>query len=615
MNFPMINEIARYDDEKRAFRGFNHTMRCSEDEFYEMKNCTNQFYPAIAPRIKRGYPAQLSNPQCMCSLDKLYWIDDQKLYADGEEISWLGGVLETEKMIAMGAYLCLFPDGLVINTASKIPDIRKINTVNRHGTYASKFEISRKDGADVVYHDDAYYEDNDPENGDYLLTMINGKSVLKVYSSTTSTWTEVATAYIRITQDGIGENFKVGDGVNIQLDFLSRDAEESFSYAKNIFVNESRDYEHGTVMYDSNFVIQSKTDDSIVIVGLLDATHEFDAGQLKLTVERKLPDIAYVTECNNRLWACSKDGHEIYCCKLGDPTNWYAYEGISTDSWAVTIGSEGEFTGAITYMGYPLFFKENSFIKIAVSATGGHQLKETACRGVQKGSSKSLCMLNEMLLYKSENDIMSYSGNMPTQMNDVFGMVRYSDAVGGTLDGRYYLSMKSNDGKYSMFVYDYNVGCWTREDSTNAMEFCKHGNELYYIDSDSNKLVSVNGTFPDFAKEKVSEKNFEWILESANIDYRLNQSSPSQFMPTNKYIGRLNVRMQLAHGSSCDFYLKYDDGEWEHKFGMVGYGTQTYSIPVIPHRCDHFCYKIIGKGDGKILNITKAVEGGSDIYG
>ena len=54
----------------------------------------------------------------------------------------------------------------------------------------------------------------------------------------------------------------------------------------------------------------------------------------------------------------------IYACKLGDPTNWFSYRGIAADSYAVTVGSDGAFTGAATCMGYALFFKENTLHKL-----------------------------------------------------------------------------------------------------------------------------------------------------------------------------------------------------------------------------------------------------------
>ena len=64
----------------------------------------------------------------------------------------------------------------------------------------------------------------------------------------------------------------------------------------------------------------------------------------------------------------------IYACKLGDPTNWFSYRGIAADSYAVTVGSDGAFTGAATCMGYALFFKENTLHKLCGTKPSDFQL-------------------------------------------------------------------------------------------------------------------------------------------------------------------------------------------------------------------------------------------------
>ena len=91
----------------------------------------------------------------------------------------------------------------------------------------------------------------------------------------------------------------------------------------------------------------------------------------------------------------------IYACKLGDPTNWFSYRGIAADSYAVTVGSDGAFTGAATCMGYALFFKENTLHKLCGTKPSDFQLTSLRCRGVAKNAARSLCVLNETLYYLS----------------------------------------------------------------------------------------------------------------------------------------------------------------------------------------------------------------------
>ena len=252
-----------------------------------------------------------------------------------------------------------------------------------------------------------------------------------------------------------------------------------------------------------------------------------------------------------------------------------------------------------------MFFKEDGFLKIAISSTGGHQVRETKCRGVQKGSEKSLAILNETLYYKSSTGICAYNGGLPVSISDDLGDIKYYEAVAGTIDNRYYISMKDDKGVSSLFVFDAKNGIWCKEDNTNVLYFCRHSDDLYFIDSNDKMMKSVRGTLLYDVPEKATEEQFKWYVESGNIGY----SSPD-----NKYVSRINVRISLEYGTNVDFYLKYDStGDWEHKFNMSGTGTKTFTVPIIPKRCDHFNYKIVGKGGCKIHSITKTMEQGSDI--
>ena len=132
-------------------------------------------------------------------------------------------------------------------------------------------------------------------------------------------------------------------------------------------------------------------------------------------MERRVPDLEYLTECDNRVWGCSSSENVIYACKLGDPTNWFSYRGIAADSYAVTVGSDGPFTGAATCMGYALFFKENTLHKLYGSKPSDFQLSSLRCRGVARNAARSLCVLNETLYYLSPDGVMAWDGRHPGQ--------------------------------------------------------------------------------------------------------------------------------------------------------------------------------------------------------
>ena len=98
------------------------------------------------------------------------------------------------------------------------------------------------------------------------------------------------------------------------------------------------------------------------------------------------------------------------------PPTWFSYRGIAADSYAVTVGSDGPFTGAATCMGYALFFKENTLHKLYGSKPSDFQLSSLRCRGVARNAARSLCVLNETLYYLSSDGVMAWDGSIPAKV-------------------------------------------------------------------------------------------------------------------------------------------------------------------------------------------------------
>jgi len=590
MKYPRIRELESSRDMTTYFQGLNDTLKCQEGEFRKLKNITTQYYPILSPRNLRCECRTFNNLQGILDKESLVWIDDGILYIDEEAKTMDIALTEGAKDIyKMGAYIVIMPDKVWYNADNDEYGQIDASCEIESGTEIA-FTLCNTDGTAITWHDEAYYKSTAPKSGDYLMTTTDTKTSLKVYSETTKMWSSVTTTYLKIASTGIGKNFKKDDGVKITIDNSSA----NWDYAKKIFVNEEDD---GKLSINSWIV--DKGDDYITITGLLNVNKTFT--DMPMSVERKMPDMPYLTECQNRLWGCSKDGHEIYCCKLGDVTNWTYFSGTSLDSYSATVGSDGEFTGAITYNQNPIFFKENTFLKVTVSGSGAHSYREQHDRGVQKGSYKSLTIIEGILYYKGVTDVYAFDGASPQSVSEKLGEHRYYDAVGGTIDGRYYLSMRDTNGIYTMFVLDHSTGLWTIEDNTKAEQFCRHKDELYFVFD--NKLLSVNGT--DIFGDGKTEKPIKWIAESGAIGFAY---------PDNKYVGRLNIRMSLDQGAFADFWISYDsDGVWHHVSQMSGNNTKSFTIPITPRRCDHFAYRISGVGGCKIYSITKTIEQGSDV--
>ena len=582
MKYPTLAEMNASREWLDVFRGYNHNLRIGEGEFYEMTNLSSDNYPILSPRSKRGIYATPSTPRGMVAKDALCYIDGDKFVINEYKIDMnLGGERDDDgkiipkTLISMGAYVIIMPDKKYINTAD-LTDFGDIEAAITTSGQVS-FELCKVDG--VAYENTVALASPPEDTTKLWIDTSSVPHTLKQYSTTTDMWNAIATTYIKITATGIGKPFEVNDGVTIS-------GVESEALAD----------------LNASIIILAKGEDYIVVTGILD---KVTTQTNPVTVERRMPEMDFIVESGNRLWGCrygpqgDQIVNEIYASKLGDFKNWSCYQGISTDSYAVTLGTDGQFTGAITHLGYPIFFKENFMHKVYGNYPANFQVQTTACRGVQKGCGKSLAIVNEVLYYKARSGVCAYDGSLPQEISAALGDMAYSKAVAGHIGNKYYISMCDVEGNYHLFVYDTLKGMWHREDSTEVLDFCNCRGDLYFIDYADNQIKTVKGT--GVADTKVIK--WEAVTGVIGTD-----------SPDKKYISRLDVRMMLAVGTRVHFYVEYDSSEeWKHLFSMDGVSLQSFAVPIRPQRCDHLRLKIVGEGDAKIYSICKTIEWGSDM--
>ena len=613
MKYPTLQEMNASREWLDVFRGYNHNLRIGEGEFYEMTNLSSDNYPILSPRPNRGIYSHEDygvpiEPRGLVAKDALCYVDgsdfvinkhkiDMKLSEDKDE----EGKIIPKTLISMGAYVIIMPDKKYINTIDHTDkgDIEAEKKI----TGSVKFEPCTADGnpyTNTVYAEPTITDamKNGEEEIPIWIDRSSTPHSYKVYSVSSGMWSTIPTIYIKISAKDIGLPFSLYDGVTISgvegIDDLASPT-STVIWAKDD--REVRDTQTGEMRKESDW---------IVVKGLIDEVINTSASESKpITIERRMPEMDFIIESNNRLWGCrygpqgDQIVNEIYASKLGDFKNWSCGMGISTDSYVAPLGTDGQFTGAITHLGYPIFFKENYMHKVYGNYPANYQVQTTACRGVQKGCGKSLAIVNEVLYYKSRSGICAYDGSLPTEISSALGDMTYSNAVAGHLGNKYYVSMRDVNGDYHLFVYDTLKGMWHREDETEVKDFCNCRGDLYFIDYADKQIKTVKGTgIPD-------GKVIRWEAVTGTI---------GTDSPDKKYISRLDVRMKLAPGTRVNFYAEYDSsGEWKHLFAMNGVNLQTFAVPIRPQRCDHLRLKIVGEGDAKIYSICKTIEWGSDV--
>lgn len=592
-----LPEIVQTDDRitmVNSFLGLNKNSEIGENEFADMKNITNDYFPTIGTRKKRGIVGTFTDVRGMLGGDVLSYVDDGKLYYDENYICDLDSSIVGERqMVSMGAYIVVFPDGIIYNTHDGTVD----NIVNENEGTTPTMTLCKIDGTPY----DAVSGTTPP--GDLTKMWIDTSEdpvVMKMYSTNTSSWVSVGTTYVKFAATDIGKGFSPYDSAK----FSGVDTNDPDIY-------NNWDFNQTNIIYGCG-------NDYVIVAGLINSTH---TNTNNVTITREMPEMDYVCELNNRIFGCSSANHEIYACKLGDPKNWYSYAGLDSDSYAATVGTQEEFTGAASYRGYVFFFKDGGYHQLYGTKPSNFQISWNPGRGVQVGSSKSICVVNNYLMFKSREGVCLFDGS--TQLvSGKLGTENYYDGVAGSYRDKYYISMRNDEDEQRLYVYDTSKGTWCIEDDMLVM-FAASTTRALYLADDTNTLYMVNeemmytklypaddvypmeDLYPGASIEGNKEATFDWMIETGDIG----DDSPFQ-----KYLKRIDVRMMIDTNAKVRVEVSYDStGDWDVLMDIFGTKKRSFLVPFHVQRCDHCRLRFSGFGEFKIFSIAKVTEEGSDI--
>lgn len=574
---PHLNNLSVRKETQTGFLGYDRNEIAADGTLFDTENVSFSKFPALCVREKRGMLKTFSAPASLCAKEKLAWVEGTRFYYNG---SYRGDVEAGEKQFAsIGAYLLIFPDKKYFNTEDMT-----------FGSLEATFQTVGNTTITLVDSSFAAYGDytvsatapEEAQDGDLWLDSADTPHALKRFSSSSGAWFSVGTTYVKIASPGIGAQFEKYDGVT-----LSGFAEPSLN---------------------GDFTLYGAANDYLVVAAVIDSAMTQSA---QISVSRTVPSMDFVVGHENRVWGASSEKHEIYASKLGDPKNFHCFMGISTDSYAATIGSDGDFTGACSHLGYVLFFKENTIHKVYGNRPANFQITETNARGVEKGSEKSLCTVQETLYYKSPGGICAYDGGLPRDISLPLGGVQYKNACGGVFRSKYYLSMQDKEDTWHLFVYDPVRQMFLREDNLHVSYFASLSGELYCIDKTDNTLKSIGGTtalYDDdgapFSAEASLEESVSWYAQTGDLMYHHLGARSLQ---------RLLIRFSCAAQSTFSVSLSYDGGEWETVFSAENKQKRAYFLPIVPHRCDRLRMRFSGTGESTIYAVTRFTEQGSEV--
>ena len=341
--------------------------------------------------------------------------------------------------------------------------------------------------------------------------------------------------------------------------------------------------------------------------GLTEFTIEgvYEGTAESLTVERKIPKMDYICEHNNRLYGVSNSetgkvynaltkkyetasSRTIFASALGYPTRFYSYEGLSTDSYAVSVSGSGDFTGIAEYSSSVLAFKEDMMYRLTGDYPAEYYLRNYKVDGVKKGAGLSIVTINEVLYYLGLRGVMRYAGSTPSLVSYNLGLEKYEFGAAGRDRMRYLISLKGDTQK--TYCYDTIHGLWSCWDEEEATSIVRSGEDA--------KICAGGKIY----KTGSGTETVTWSALFA-------QTNESTFYKKRIRYVRLDADVQ----GTLKLEYKANDNDWQ-ELGTIENktGRKIHAFPVDAKREDRMQLRISGTGELILYAIEWEYVAGSE---
>lgn len=349
-------------------------------------------------------------------------------------------------------------------------------------------------------------------------------------------------------------------------------------------------------------------------------------------IGKDVPDLDFICAKDNRLWGVSNDQENeaynpqtgeiekftsrvIYASALGDPSNWWVFQGVDTDSYQVAVGSEGDFTAIVPLDGV-CCWKENRLHKILGSYPSEYYMTEYQVDGVAAGCERSCTVVNDVLYYAGRNGVYAYAGSRPQEIGRALG-APLKNAVGGS-DGKvWYLSGQKPDGTYELLTYDLTRGLWMREDATKAEAFANAAGTLHFLAGNqghydgSTPPVWVHDPNVVMKTGQGADNTLQWYVEFCPY-WEMTSSRYASTALRRRYYLRSLLRLEMSAGSKITLQVRHDDGAWKTLLSEDSAVAAVKQIMIPPDRTDKLVLRISGTGTVKLRDMAREYIIGSE---
>lgn len=583
------------------FGGLRHHPNAGDGEIYDMENMSARDYPLLRSRDKRR------NGGTLVGATEMFFDNHAMWYVDADGWLWYKWALLNLKAAYVGTgetKFVRFGDRIVLMPAKKL--VQAKYTVKGKADNPAALPTSAEKGTAYVINTNP----KDPQNPKWSLFVWTGDE----WDSSMGAWIINMEAELTATKITISDGTIYGAAATANT--LTINSTASADFAKAGFqVGDAVEIDGLTTEPGNNkiAIIREIGSKSLIFSDYcfkipLSASGEKQTSYSEtgtITLRRSVPDMDVCFEFENRLWGADKK--EIFASALGDPTNFYVFDGLSTDSWYVELQTRGEITGGVGWH-YPTFFREGYILRIYGADATTFQTSEILAPGVAHGMQHSLGAAGGLLFYYSPQGMMAYDGDYPQDLQQVFGPGEYRGGLAQSDGTDYYIQLKKpGAAPQRLYHYDGLRGIWTVEDSPNI-------DSMALTEGAETLLPSIIAMTTGKALTTLKGPGGPWAENTAAVESFVEFADFTMESPNRKAVSKLLLRLSLM-GASVTVKIQYDSsGTWKSVATLTAAGKRSYYLPVVPHRCDHFRIRIEATGEWALHSLAIEYYAGSALH-
>lgn len=576
------------------FGRLQHCRSCSDGDIYDMENVTLDEFPLLKARKRRKRTAAVQ-----AAVDGFYLDNHMELYVVGGELrERYAGTLLTNlqtgvrhRFVRFGNRVVLLPEMWLLNLSYKILGVKESASElptednEQHTAYAVK--TGQPNISDIYVWDGSGWVNN----GRFDLPLRADSAVQPAATIQTNT------LRISLPKDYVMQvlGFKKGDAVTISG--CTTEPENN----KTAIIREITGDTEMTIFRFSDYCFKIPNEENSYT-------------EHNVRIVRQVPEMDFLFACENRLWGAK--GKTIYASKMGDPTNWYFFDGLSIDSWSIELQNGEEILGGWGDY-YPHFLRSDGMTIVYGTTPQGYQCADKhAVPGLKRGEEESIALAGAYTLWLSREGMVLYGNDGFEILKDTFrdwdlNTVR---AVSAGQKAYFNCWVRKNhslsETYHKIFCFDARTALWEIQSGSGCTEMAYYDGVLY-------------GLHPS---DDTSEKSLVFTLAGESDETTLYESNVQSYVEFGDvYCGSENrkasnlllLRVEVEPSAELQIRIRYDStGTYEllKKIpgGTAGAKKHTYDIPILPRRCDHYRIRLDGMGGWTLYAMTQQVKLGTE---